>query len=48
MRSRSRERRRSRREVVDFGADELSPGDDHPDFVIPLANAVAAGSVEVA
>jgi ribose 5-phosphate isomerase B len=33
-------------EVVDFGADELSPGDDYPDFVIPLANAVAAGSVE--
>ena len=48
MRSRSRGRRRSRREVVDFGADELSPGDNHPDFVIPLANAVAAGSVEVA
>ena len=33
-------------EVVDFGADELSPGDDYPDFVIPLANAVAAGTVE--
>jgi ribose 5-phosphate isomerase B len=33
-------------EVVDFGADELSPGDDYPDFVIPLANAVAAGSVQ--
>jgi ribose 5-phosphate isomerase B len=32
--------------VVDFGADELSPGDDYPDFVIRLANAVVAGSVE--
>jgi len=33
-------------EVVDFGADELSPDDDYPDFVIPLAQAVAAGTVE--
>lgn len=33
-------------EVVDFGADTLSPGDDYPDFVIPLARAVAAGKVE--
>jgi ribose 5-phosphate isomerase B len=33
-------------EVVDFGADELSPGDDYPDYVIPLARAVAAGDVE--
>ena len=32
--------------VVDFGAHELSPGDDYPDFVIPLARAVAAGQVE--
>jgi ribose 5-phosphate isomerase B len=31
---------------VDFGAYELSPGDDYPDFVIPLANAVAAGKVD--
>jgi ribose 5-phosphate isomerase B len=31
---------------VDFGAYELSPGDDYPDFVIPLARAVAAGQVE--
>jgi len=30
-------------EVVDFGADTLSPDDDYPDFVIPLAQAVAAG-----
>ena len=33
-------------EVVDFGADSLDPGDDFPDFVIPLARAVAEGSVE--
>ena len=30
-------------EVTDFGADSLNPGDDYPDFVIPLAEAVAAG-----
>jgi ribose 5-phosphate isomerase B len=33
-------------EVVDFGALTLVPGDDYPDFVIPLARAVAAGTVE--
>jgi hypothetical protein len=33
-------------EVVDFGAHALNPGDDYPDFVIPLARAVAAGQVE--
>jgi len=33
-------------EVVDFGAHTLNPADDYPDFVIPLAQAVAAGSVE--
>src|SRR5467141_1985996 len=33
-------------DIVDFGADELSPGDDYPDYVIPLAQAVAAGTVE--
>jgi ribose 5-phosphate isomerase B len=33
-------------DVVDFGADKLSPDDDYPDFVIPLAQAVAAGTVE--
>jgi ribose 5-phosphate isomerase B len=33
-------------EVVDFGAYELDPGDDYPDFVIPLAEAVAAGKVD--
>jgi ribose 5-phosphate isomerase B len=33
-------------DVVDFGADSVNPGDDYPDFVIPLARAVAAGKVE--
>ena len=33
-------------DVVDFGARSLSPDDDYPDFVIPLAQAVAAGTVE--
>ena len=33
-------------EIVDFGAHTLNPGDDYPDFVIPLARAVAAGKVE--
>src|SRR4030095_12006032 len=33
-------------DVVDFGARELNEGDDYPDFVIPLARAVAAGTLE--
>ena len=33
-------------DVVDFGALELNPGDDYPDFVIPLGKAVAAGQAE--
>lgn len=33
-------------EVVDFGANSLSPDDDYPDFVTPLGHAVAAGQVE--
>jgi ribose 5-phosphate isomerase B len=33
-------------EVVDFGAHQLNPGDDYPDFIIPMARAVAAGEVE--
>ena len=33
-------------EVVDLGAYSLNPGDDYPDFVIPLPQAVAAGKVE--
>jgi ribose 5-phosphate isomerase B len=33
-------------QVVDFGADALMPEDDYPDFVIPLAQAVAAGNLD--
>ena len=33
-------------EIVDFGAHGLDPNDDYPDFVIPLAQAVASGRVE--
>jgi ribose 5-phosphate isomerase B len=33
-------------EVVDFGAFEYDHADDYPDFVIPLAQAVARGEVE--
>ena len=33
-------------EVTDFGASNLNPGDDYPDFVVPLAYAVVAGKVE--
>ena len=32
--------------VIDFGALALCPTDDYPDFVVPLANAVADGKVE--
>jgi ribose 5-phosphate isomerase B len=33
-------------EVSDFGAYELDPQDDYPDFIVPLAKAVAEGRVE--
>jgi ribose 5-phosphate isomerase B len=33
-------------DVIDFGAIRSESGDDYPDFVIPLASAVAAGKVE--
>jgi ribose 5-phosphate isomerase B len=32
-------------EVIDFGDSELKPGDDYPDYVIPLAHAIAKGIV---
>jgi ribose 5-phosphate isomerase B len=32
--------------IVDIGARELDPCDDYPDFVIPLAKAVASGMVD--
>jgi ribose 5-phosphate isomerase B len=37
--------RESGHEVADFGDWERKPGDDYPDFVVPLARAVAAGTV---
>jgi ribose 5-phosphate isomerase B len=33
-------------EVTDFGDRQLKSDDDYPDFVIPLARAVAAGTVD--
>jgi len=33
-------------EIVDLGAHQFDPEDDYPDFIIPLARAVAAGEVE--
>ena len=33
-------------EIIDFGAHQLTPDDDYPDFVIPLSRAVAAGKVD--
>jgi ribose 5-phosphate isomerase B len=33
-------------EVVDFGAHALSPDDDYPDFVLPLALALVGGKVD--
>jgi ribose 5-phosphate isomerase B len=33
-------------EVVDFGAYDMSKGDDYPDYVLPLARAVATQEVE--
>lgn len=38
--------RNSGHDVQDFGAYALDPDDDYPDFVIPLAQAVAQGKVE--
>ena len=33
-------------EVVDFGAHQLMPDDDYPDFVTPLGQALAASKVD--
>ncbi len=32
-------------DVIDFGAYDMNPVDDYPDFVVPLAQAVVAGNV---
>lgn len=33
-------------EVGDYGDNQLKPGDDYPDFVVPLARAVASGEMD--
>ena len=38
--------RESGYELVDFGNQQPVPDDDYPDFVVPLARAVARGEVE--
>jgi ribose 5-phosphate isomerase B len=38
--------REAGQEVIDFGDQQPSVDDDYPDFVVPLARAVAAGNVE--
>lgn len=41
-----KELRENGHEVVDFGARSLAPGDDYPDYVVPLARAVAQGEAD--
>ena len=41
-----RQRRAAGHAVVDFGAHRLREDDDYPDYVVPLARAVAALEVE--
>ena len=38
--------RQAGHEVIDFGDDRPKVDDDYPDFIIPMARAVAAGTVE--
>jgi ribose 5-phosphate isomerase B len=38
--------RKAGHEVFDFGAHQLSQSDDYPDYVVPLAQAVAEGKVD--
>ena len=33
-------------EVIDFGNSQMKPGDDYPDYVIPLAKAIAHGELD--
>ena len=33
-------------EVIDFGDRQPKPDDDYPDFVVPLARAIARGEVD--
>ena len=38
--------REARYEVVDFGDSQPKPDDDYPDYVVPMARAVASGEVD--
>ena len=38
--------REAQYEVADFGDSQPNPNDDYPDFVVPLARAVARGEVD--
>ncbi|HXI39336.1 MAG TPA: RpiB/LacA/LacB family sugar-phosphate isomerase [Bryobacteraceae bacterium] len=38
--------REAHHEVVDFGDSRPKPDDDYPDFVVPLARAVARGELD--
>jgi ribose 5-phosphate isomerase B len=42
----ARDLREAGHEVVDFGATHLAPEDDYPDYVIPMARAVARGELD--
>ena len=42
----SKRLREAGHEVTDFGAQSYDAGDDYPDFVIPMAQAVSRGEVE--
>ncbi len=41
-----RDLRSSGHEIVDYGTHRLDPEDDYPDFVAPLARAVAMGEIQ--
>ena len=45
-RSLARSLREEGYEVIDFGAETFAPGDDYPDFVLPLARAVSRRLVD--
>jgi ribose 5-phosphate isomerase B len=38
--------RKARYAVIDFGDSQPKPDDDYPDFVVPLARAIACGEVD--
>jgi ribose 5-phosphate isomerase B len=38
--------RAAEHDVIDFGAATMISADDYPDYVVPLARAVAAGTIE--